>query len=37
VARWEDVEGVKVAVSGSVDMKYSVAFNGLHGGGEVVK
>jgi hypothetical protein len=32
VRSWEDVEGVKVNVSGTVDLKYTVEFNGLHGG-----
>jgi hypothetical protein len=37
VASWGDVEGVRVKVEGSVDEEYSVTFNGLHGGGEVIK
>jgi hypothetical protein len=32
VASWEDVDGIKVNVSGTVDLKYSVEFAGLHGG-----
>jgi hypothetical protein len=38
VRSWEDVEGIHVDVSGSVDANYSVTFNGLHGGaGKVIK
>jgi hypothetical protein len=38
VTSWEDVEGIKVNVSGSVDAKYTVTFNGLNGGaGDVIK
>ncbi|KAF1838170.1 hypothetical protein BDW02DRAFT_586045 [Decorospora gaudefroyi] len=37
VGGWDDVEGVQVAVSGSVSMNYMVTFSGLHGGaGEVI-
>ncbi|KAF2134788.1 hypothetical protein P153DRAFT_278948 [Dothidotthia symphoricarpi CBS 119687] len=36
VASWADVEGVNVKVTGSVDMNYTVAFNGLHGTGAVI-
>ncbi|KAF2706867.1 hypothetical protein K504DRAFT_437848 [Pleomassaria siparia CBS 279.74] len=32
VASWDDVEGIKVGVKGTVDLKYSVTFNGLVGG-----
>jgi hypothetical protein len=32
VAAWADVEGVKVNVSGSVDLNYTVEFGGLQGG-----
>jgi len=32
VASWADVEGVKVNVSGSVDLNYTVEFGGLQGG-----
>jgi hypothetical protein len=32
VRSWEDVEGVKVSVSGSVEKTYGVEFGGLHGG-----
>jgi hypothetical protein len=38
VSSWEDVEGVRVTVSGTVDQNYAVTFNGLHGGaGDVIK
>jgi hypothetical protein len=38
VGSWEDVEGLRVNVSGSVETNYSVTFNGLHGGaGKVIK
>ncbi|KAF2030911.1 hypothetical protein EK21DRAFT_64253 [Setomelanomma holmii] len=32
VASWADVEGIKVDVTGSVDLNYAVGFNGLRGG-----
>lgn len=38
VQKWEDVEGIKVNVSGTVDLKYGVTFNGMNGGaGKTVK
>ncbi|KAF1945715.1 hypothetical protein EJ02DRAFT_451425 [Clathrospora elynae] len=38
VRSWEDIEGVRVNVTGSVDANYTVAFNGLRGGaGETIK
>lgn len=38
VSKWEDVEGINVIVTGSVDANYTVTFNGLHGGaGKVIK
>lgn len=38
VASWADVEGVNVNVTGSVDLNYTVTFNGMHGGaGSVIK
>jgi len=38
VRSWADVEGIDVAVSGSVDLDAEVTFNGLVGGaGEVIK
>jgi hypothetical protein len=37
VSSWDDVEGIKVNVTGSVDLNYTVGFNGLRGGaGEVI-
>lgn len=37
VQSWEDVEGVKVNVSGTVDLEYEVQFAGLRGGkGKVI-
>jgi hypothetical protein len=32
VSSWKDVEGIHVNVSGTVDLSYSVTFNGLVGG-----
>ncbi|KAF2846781.1 hypothetical protein T440DRAFT_405117 [Plenodomus tracheiphilus IPT5] len=32
VRGWEDVEGVRVNVTGSIDANYTVTFSGLHGG-----
>jgi len=32
IAKWEDVEGVKVYVNGTVDLEYNVAFAGYVGG-----
>ncbi|CAO2653879.1 Nn.00g106120.m01.CDS01 [Neocucurbitaria sp. VM-36] len=32
VRRWDDVEGVKVNVSGTVDANYTITFNGMRGG-----
>jgi hypothetical protein len=38
VGGWEDVEGINVNVTGSVDKGYTVTFSGLHGGsGDVIK
>lgn len=38
VASWEDVEGIKVTVEGTVDPRYNVTFSGLVGGaGETIK
>jgi len=38
VGGWADVEGVKVNVSGTVDLEYDVTFNGMFGGvGKVIK
>lgn len=38
VQSWEDVEGIKINASGSVNPKYTVTFNGLVGGaGETIK
>jgi hypothetical protein len=38
VRGWEDVEGVRVNVTGSVYKEYAVTFNGLYGGaGKVIK
>lgn len=38
VSKWEDVEGIKVNATGSVDANYTVTLNGLHGGaGKVIK
>ncbi|KAF1995845.1 hypothetical protein P154DRAFT_525946 [Amniculicola lignicola CBS 123094] len=37
VASWEDVEGVDVTASGTVNLNYTVTFNGMNGGaGKVV-
>ncbi|KAL7770635.1 hypothetical protein CFE70_000573 [Pyrenophora teres f. teres 0-1] len=38
VGGWADVEGVRVNVSGTVDLEYGVKFNGMFGGeGKVIK
>jgi hypothetical protein len=38
VRGWEDVEGVRVRVGGSVDPEYEVTFSGLYGGtGKTIK
>ena len=38
VASWEDVEGIKVNVTGSVNPAYNVTFNGMMGGvGDTIK
>lgn len=37
VSSWQDVEGIKVNVSGTIDLNYTVTFNGLVGGsGKVI-
>lgn len=38
VSGWDDIEGVKVNVTGTVNANYAVTFNGLHGGtGKTIK